>query len=153
MVPTEEQPGAAGQQGSEKSEWQAQAWVYFIWVVVGFRVYCKVGCSSDPGVRLQQLQSGLPEEPFRMHLMPCLNLQQARLFERIFHAHLKEFRTRGDWFTDSNVKRLSRVISVKMREVLLLFESFEYESDIVQIDLGGKYPVLYRNGFVRDIVG
>ncbi|HRQ42411.1 MAG TPA: GIY-YIG nuclease family protein [Chloroflexota bacterium] len=133
-------------------EWEAEAWVYFIWVVMGFRVYLKIGYSSNPASRYNQLITGIPERPYTIHLLACLNVKQARLFEGMLHEHLKDYRARGEWFTHSNVKHLHRVLRAKVWDILSLFRTFGYTPDLKRIDLDGFRPVLRENGYISHLV-
>jgi hypothetical protein len=50
MPPTKDAPA---QDEQESGDWQPEAWVYFIWIVLGFQVYCKIGHSTRirlPGI-------------------------------------------------------------------------------------------------------
>ncbi|MCC6604732.1 MAG: GIY-YIG nuclease family protein [Anaerolineae bacterium] len=132
-------------------DWEPQAWVYFLWVAVGHHVYCKIGYSKSPGSRYRQILGGLPEQPFKMHLLPCLSVRQAQLFEALLHDLLKNYKTRGEWFTHPNVKHFSDVLQSKVQVIFDLFDSFGYEPDSETIDLDGLRPVLYENGFVSHL--
>lgn len=134
-----------------KYSWDPQAWVYLVWVVVGHRVYCKIGYSKHPGSRFSQILAGIPEQPFRMHLLCCLSVEQARLFETMLHEHLKDYRARGEWFTHLNVKHLGKKLGSKVQEIFDLFRVFGYEPCLEQIDLDGFRPVLYENGYISHL--
>jgi len=79
-------------------------------------------------------------------------MEQAILFERIFHRPLRKFRTKGEWFTHSKVLQLSRTVMNVIKDFVLIFESFGYDTDIDLIDLGGRMPLLTDNGFVSDVI-
>ena len=86
-----------------------------------------------------------------MHLLPCLSVRQAQLFEALLHDLLKNHKTRGEWFTHPNVKHFSDVLQSKVQVIFDLFDSFGYEPDSETIDLEGLRPVLYENGFVSHL--
>lgn len=136
----------------DNDAWEAGAWVYFIWVVIGYRVYVKIGYSSNPASRYNQLITGIPERPYRIHLLPCLNVEQARLFEGMFHEHLNDYRARGEWFTHPNFKHLRRVVRTKMREIITLFRTFGYEINLVSRELDGYRPVIRENGYISHLI-
>jgi hypothetical protein len=152
MTSSTQSPDLGEQTELEDEGWEPEAWVYFIWIVLGYQVYCKIGYSKAPFSRYNQLIVGIPEQPFRIHLLPCLSVEQAKLFERMFHEHLKGYRTRGEWFSHPNVRHFSKVLRFKMREALTLFHTFGYETEVERIDLSGDRPVLYKNGFVSHVV-
>jgi hypothetical protein len=77
-------------------------------------------------------------------------MEQALLFERIFHTRLRKVRTKGEWFTHGNARRLSRLVMDLLEEAVSIFETFGFDTDVALIDLGGKRPLLSENGFVRD---
>lgn len=132
-------------------DWEPQAWVYLIWIVMGNRVYCKIGYSTNPASRYSQIITGMPERPFQMHLLYCLNPKQAQLFEAMLHEHLKDYRARGEWFTHPNVKHLNKALGSKVQEIFDLFRTFGYEPYLEQLDLDGYRPVLYKNGYVSHL--
>ena len=111
---------------SKEEDWIPVAWVYFLWVVLDRHVYCKIGYSKCPSSRLNQLMAGIPEEPFRIHLLPCLSVVQAKLFEGMFHDYLRKYQTRGGWFTHPNVRHWTKALQFKLREILTLFNTFGY---------------------------
>jgi hypothetical protein len=124
----------------------------FLWMVIGRRVCCKIGCSANPNARIKLIISGLPERPFRIQLLPCLSMEQALLFERIFQIRLRCVRAKGEWFTHSNALRLSRLVMETIEEAVSVFETFGYETNVALFDLGGTRPLLSVNGFVRGVV-
>lgn len=134
-----------------KKDWEPQAWVYLIWVVMGYRVYCKIGYSKNPGSRYSQIITGMPERPFRMHLLSCLSVEQAQLFEVMLHEHLKDYKARGEWFTHPNVRHFHKALNSKLQEIFDLFHTFGYEPDFERIDLDGYRPVLHANGYVSHV--
>lgn len=136
----------------EEAAWEAEAWVYFIWVVVGNRVYLKIGYSTNPASRYNQLITGIPEQPYCIHLLACLNAKQAQLFERMLHGYLDGYRARGEWFTHANVKHLHTVLRTKVWEILSLFRTFGYKPNLKKIDLDGYYPVLSESGYILRLV-
>ncbi|MBE2220377.1 MAG: GIY-YIG nuclease family protein [Anaerolineae bacterium] len=140
------------QNDHEKSKWEPEAWLYFIWIVLGFRVYCKIGYSTNPASRYNQLITGIPERPYRIHLLPCLTVEQAKLFESMFHDHLQNYRTRGEWFSHPNARHLSKMMHIKMSEIFALFHTFGYQTELERIDLDGDRPVFHANGFVSHVV-
>jgi hypothetical protein len=79
MPPTKDAPA---QDEQESGDWQPEAWVYFIWIVLGFQVYCKIGHSTNPASRYKRLITGIPGQPYCVHLLSCLTAEQARLFRR-----------------------------------------------------------------------
>lgn len=143
--------------GNEKQEelinddWEPKAWVYFVWLVIGNRLYCKIGQSLDPINRYHQLVSGMPEQPYRIHLLYCLSAEQAKLFERTFHDHLHFCRTRGDWFSHANAKHFYRMLQDKLEEIYTLFYTFGYQPEFETIELDGDRPVLYHNGYISHV--
>lgn len=137
---------------SVNDEWEPKAWVYFIWLVLSNHIYCKVGHSVDPMSRYQQIAAGMPEQPYRMHVLSCFSQEQARLFESMFHSHLDEYRSRGEWFSHANAKHLHKVIQQKIEEIATLFFTFGYQPELEAIELGGYQPVLYPNGFISHVV-
>ena len=147
VIDQNEEPEAQ-QEESFIENWEPEAWVYFIWLVVGDRVYFKVGKSVDPFSRLDQLLAGMPEEPYRTHHLPCLTEEQAVLFERMFHQQLAPYRTRGEWYSHANVKHLYGALYEKLEEILTLFYTFGYQPYFETIHLKGNYPVLHQNGFL-----
>lgn len=132
----------------EDDVWEPQAWVYILWVAMGNRVFCKIGYSADPSSRLGQIIGGIPEQPFRIYLLPCLTIEQAKVFESMLHSHLQKYRTKGEWFSHTNAKHLYRIIGAEVRALIVVFRTFGYENDLRQIDLDGKRPVLYDNGLI-----
>lgn len=137
---------------SLESGWEPQAWVYFIWAVIGHQVYCKIGYSTNPVSRYAQLITGIPERPYRVHLLSCLTPTQAKLFERLFHEHLQDYRSRGEWFTHANAKHLYKVLHSKMSDIFMLFRTFGYQTELERIEMDGDRPVLFPNGFVSHVV-
>lgn len=139
---------------SDNQPIQPKAWVYFVWVVVEKQVHCKVGQSTNPSERISQVVSAIPQIPFYIQLLPCLNLEQARLFEGMLHKHLNDFRAKqkSEWFTDPNLNRLSVQIRAKVNEMLALANSFGYVIQLQGIERAGPYPVLYPNGYVDYVV-
>ena len=135
-------------EGNFIENWEPEAWVYFIWLAVGDRVYLKVGRSVNPSSRLDQLLAGMPEEPFQAHHLACLMEDQAILFERIFHELLSPYRTRGEWFSHANVKHLYAILYEKLEELLTLFYTFGYKPYFETIPLKGDHPMLHQNGFL-----
>ncbi|GIK53422.1 MAG: hypothetical protein BroJett014_23950 [Planctomycetota bacterium] len=149
MPPTKDAPA---QDEQESGDWQPEAWVYFIWIVLGFQVYCKIGHSTNPASRYKQLITGIPERPYCVHLLSCLTAEQARLFEGMFHEHLQNYRTRGEWFSHPNAKHLHKVMHVKMSQIFALFRTFGYRAKLERIVLDGDRPVLHANGLVSHVV-
>lgn len=135
-----------------KGGWEPEAWVYFIWIVLGFKVYCKIGHSTNPASRYKQLITGIPERPYRIHLLPCLTVEQARLFERMFHQHMQDYQSRGEWFTHVNARHLHKLLRGKMQEIVALFRTFGYRANLEKIELDGDRPVFHPNGIVSHIV-
>ena len=146
MTEHEQLQEAMKQPEAEENTWTPEAWVYFIWVVIGHRVYCKIGYSADPVARLSQITGGIPERPFQIYLLPCLDVEQAKVFESMLHSHLQKVRAKGEWFSHNNVKHLYRTIGAEVEMLLALFKTFGYETELQQIDLRGRQPVLYDNG-------
>jgi hypothetical protein len=60
----------------------------------------KIGISEKPSKRLKQLQTGHAEKLFLYHSEAVEN---ARLYEGLFHKNLNHKRTHGEWF-DLNVE-------------------------------------------------
>lgn len=143
---------APGQSKDQEDGWEPEAWIYFIWIVVGFQVYCKIGHSTNPASRYKQLLTGIPERPYRIHLLSCLSLEQAKLFERMFHDHLRGYKSRGEWFTHTNAKHLHKVLHRKMSEIFTLFHTFGHQAELERIELDGDRPVLHSNGIVSHVV-
>ena len=133
-------------------QWEPEAWVYYIWLVVGNRVYFKIGRSVNPLSRYEQLVAGMPEEPYELHLLACLNEKQASIFERMLHQHLEYYKTRGEWFSHANVKHLQRVLEHKLEEILFLFYTFGFKPHFEKILLSGHRPVLHQNGFLSHVI-
>lgn len=133
-------------------QWDPEAWVYFIWLVAGNRVYLKVGRSVNPLNRYEQLAAGMPEEPYELHLLACLNEEQASIFERMIHRHLDYFKTRGEWFSHANVKHLKGVLENKLEELLMLFYTFGFKPHFEKIMLNGHHPILHQNGFLSHVI-
>ena len=145
-------PDDLSEGGDAKDGWEPEAWVYFIWIVLGFQVYCKIGHSTNPASRYKQLITGIPERPYRIHLLPCLTVEQARLFERMFHQHMQDYQSRGEWFTHVNAKHLHKVLRGRMQEIVTLFRTFGYQVRLEKIELDGDRPVFHPNGIVSHIV-
>lgn len=131
-----------------------RGWVYFVWIVINKQVYCKVGQSTKPMERISQVVGGVPATPFYIQLLPCLNVEQAALFEKMLHTHLSEFRSKkkSEWFTDPNLTRLSNHVQIKVEEILKLARTFGYIIELQAIDRSGPYPVLHPNGYINYIV-
>lgn len=131
-----------------------KAWVYFVWVVIGKQVHCKIGQSINPSERISQVTSAIPQIPFFIQLLPCLNLEQARLFEGMLHKHLNDYRAKrkSEWFTDPNLNRLSNQIRTKVNEIITLANSFGYDIQMQGVERSGPYPVLYPNGYIDYVV-
>ena len=131
-----------------------KAWVYFIWVVIAKQVYCKIGQSINPPERISQVTGAIPQIPFFIQLLPCLNLEQARLFEGMIHKHVHEFRAKqkSEWFTDPNLNRLATQIRAKVNEISNLFQSFGYTIQLQGIEQSGPYPVLHPNGYIDYVI-
>lgn len=146
-------PKDPGEDGNTKDDWNPEAWVYFIWIVLGFQVYCKIGHSTNPASRYKQLITGIPERPYRIHLLPCLTVKQAKLVERMFHAHMRDCQSRGEWFTHINASHLHKLLRSKMQEIISLFHTFGYRAELKKIELEGDRPALYPNGIVSHVVG
>ena len=149
MSPQSELPGPSE---DKEDGWEPEAWVYFIWIVLGFQVYCKIGHSINPASRYRQLLTGIPERPYRIHLLPCLSAGQARLFEGMFHAHMQNYRARGEWFTHRNTGHLHKMMHNKMSEIFALFRTFGYQVELERIELDGDRPVFHANGFVSRVI-
>lgn len=132
-------------------DWEPKAWVYFIWLVLGNRLYCKIGQSVDPISRYQQLVAGMPEQPYAIQLLSCLCAEQAKLFERMLHDHFQFYRTRGEWFSHANAKHFYGVLQDKLEEIYTLFFTFGYQPEFETIELDGDRPVLYHNGFISHV--
>ena len=115
--------------------WTAKAWVYFVWVAIEQRVYCKVGHSTNPKSRYQKLVTGLPERPFQFDLLPCLTLRQAQYLEWFVHDRLYEYRTNSEWFSHTNTKHFQKTVTHIINEIVFLFYTFSYELIIESIDL------------------
>ena len=145
-------PNDLSEGGDSKVGWEPEAWVYFIWIVLGFQVYCKIGHSTNPASRYKQLITGIPERPYRIHLLPCLTVEQARLFERMFHQHMQDYQSRGEWFTHVNARHLHKALRSKMQEIVALFHTFGYRANLERIELEGDRPVFHPNGIVSHIV-
>lgn len=128
--------------------WTPQTWVYAVWVVMGNRLFCKIGYSTNPSSRFGQIIGGIPERPFRIHLLPCLNVTQAKVFEAMLHNNLRKFRTKGEWFAHHNAKHLYQKVADEMGGLLALFESFGHDNDFQQINLDGKQPIVRSNGLI-----
>ena len=140
-----------GQNEEREEGWVPEAWVYFIWIVLGFQIYCKIGYSTNPPSRYKQLLTGMPERPYRIHLLPCLSVGQARLLESMFHAHLQSYRARGEWFTHPNAGHLHKMMHSKMSEIFGLFRTFGYRAKLEKIELDGDRPVFHANGIVSHV--
>jgi len=138
----------------ENQSLSPRAWVYFVWIVINKQVYCKVGRSSNPMERISQVVGGVPATPFYIQLLPCLNVEQAVLFEKMLHRHLTEFRSKSksEWFTDPNLTRLSNNIQAKVDEILEAARTFGYIIQLQAIDGSGPYPVLHPNGYINYVV-
>ena len=54
----------------------------------------KIGRSTDPDVRLKQLQTGNPSKLKLIHVFEEIGYK-----EKIYHELLKEFRIKGEWFS------------------------------------------------------
>lgn len=132
-------------------EWEPKAWVYFIWLVIDNRLYCKIGQSVDPISRYQQFVAGMPKQPFAIQLLSCLSVEQARLFERMLHDHFYFCRTRGEWFSHANVKHFYKVLQDKLEEIYTIFYTFGYQPDFETIGLDGDRPVLHHNGYISHV--
>lgn len=145
-------PEALSEGGDANEGWEPEAWVYFIWIVFGNRLYCKIGYSIDPISRYHQLIAGMPEQPFRIHLLSCLSVEQAKLFERMLHDYLHFCRTRGEWFSHTNAKHFSKILKSKLDEIARLFYTFGYEPEFERIELDGDRPVLYQNGYISHVI-
>ena len=146
------QPDSAEQIETEDHHWNLEAWVYFIWITLGSRVYCKIGYSTNPASRFVQIATGFPERPYRIHLLPCLTVEQAKVIERILHDHLAQYRTRGEWFSHPNVTHLDKVMVSKVEQIMALFRSFGYEVFVQIIRLDGPKPVLNSSGYVSRVI-
>lgn len=132
-------------------DWEPKAWVYFVWIVIGNRLYCKIWQSVDRISRYQQLVAGMPERPNRIHLLSCLSVEQAKLFESMLHDHLHFCRTRGEWFSHTNAKHFHRVLQDKLEEIYTLFYTFGYQPEFERIELDGDRPVLHHNGYISHV--
>lgn len=130
------------------------AWVYFIWAVMGESVYCKIGYTGNPHERIYQISSSIPTTPFFLQLLPCLSTEQAKLFETTLHQQADVFRakTRSEWFTHPNFNRLHKAIQAKVDEIVQLAQTFGYAIELQEIDRPGPYPVLHPNGYVDYVV-
>ena len=145
-------PKKVTENNDEKDDWEPEAWVYFIWLVFGNRLYCKIGYSIDPISRYHQLIAGMPEQPFRIHLLSCLSVKQAKVFESMLHDHLHFCRTRGEWFLHANAKQFHKILKSKLDEIATLFYTFGYEPEFERIELDGDRPVLYQNGYISHVI-
>ena len=130
------------------------AWIYFLWAIMDSKIMCKIGYSVNPEERTSQISNSLPTTPFFLQLLPCLNKQQAKLFEKMLHNHLQSFRTKpkGEWFADPNFFRLNNAIKSKVDEIVLLAETFGYNFELQEINRPGPYPILHDNGYIKAIV-
>ncbi len=143
---------SAEQAEMEKRRWDPGAWVYFLWIAFGSRVYCKIGYSTNPASRFAQIATGFPERPYRVHLLPCLTIEQAKIVESILHDRLAQYRTRGEWFSHPRVTHLDKVLVSEVERIMALFHSFGYKVYVETIYLDGPKPVLNNSGYVSQIV-
>lgn len=132
-------------------QWEAQAWLYVIWVVIGQRIYCKFGYSTRPRSRYTQLITSIPEKPFIMDMIPCLSVGQAKLLERMLHERLKNYRARGEWFTHVNARQFAGLVTYLENQILDLFRSFGFAVDADRIELGGPRPILNNRGYITHL--
>ncbi|MFQ5433528.1 MAG: GIY-YIG nuclease family protein [Anaerolineae bacterium] len=146
------QQGSEGHIEHESHHWQTQAWVYFVWIAFGSRVYCKIGYSTNSASRFAQIATGFPERPYRIHLLPCLSAEQAKVVESIPHDHAAQYKTRGEWFSHANVTYLDKVLVSKVKQIMLLFRSFGYEVSVKTIHLDGPKPILNSRGYVSQVM-
>ena len=57
-----------GESEQEANIWAPQEWVYVIWVVMGNRLFSKIGYRTNPSPRFSQIIEGIPKRPFRIHM-------------------------------------------------------------------------------------
>lgn len=131
-----------------------QAWVYFVWAIINDHTYCKIGYTTNPRERITQVSSSIPTVPFFLQLLPCLNVQQAKLFEKMLHQHLISLQAkhRSEWFTHPNLNHLSNNIRSKVDEIVQLALTFGYTLELQNIHRPGPYPVLHPNGYIDYVV-
>ena len=74
----------------------------------------KIGTSRDPASRLKQLQTGHPE-PLRLCHAEAVDPTKAKLIERIIHKTLALHRSKGEWFSISEVDAVLEVRHAMIR--------------------------------------
>lgn len=70
-------------------------YVYFIIIENGL---VKIGHSSEPSTRKDQLQTGCPSELKLFHRLGFETKDDAAYFERVLHSFFASYRTHGEWF-------------------------------------------------------
>lgn len=71
--------------------------------------HCKVGISVNPGWRLNELQSGNPEELFIEHVEGPFSRDVARALESAAHEQLSAYWVRGAWFDCASDKAAAAI--------------------------------------------
>ena len=79
-------------------------WVYFILAYDGSQAsfslgnaeYVKIGLSSDPDKRMQQIKNGGMSSPLHYEIWSCV--RGGRELEKRLHKFLKKYRVQGEWF-------------------------------------------------------
>lgn len=74
------------------------SYVYLVLCGDAGTIYVKVGRSSNPFQRLNELRVGCPLIPKIMATVEVATLQRAKRLESHLHAALKAWRSHGEWF-------------------------------------------------------
>lgn len=83
--------------------------------------YYKIGCATNPLVRMRELQCASPRPMMLIHTIRAENMCK---LERQFHLHYQDKRVQGEWFSlsqrDINALRaIEEIISVEMIDVIM----------------------------------
>jgi len=107
----------------------------------GHRTYYKVGVSTNPRARLEQLQSGNPLEIHVIKEYGWFFRQEALNIESLVHRKLREVRSKGEWF---KAKR-QHIFAVIDKSISVIEPSSVDLRDKLGFDLERKYiQAIYR---------